>query len=103
MAEGRYAEAEPLFRRALKIVVAKLGQNHSEAAWAMKNLGQVCFKLCRFQEAETLMRGSLKILEAAQDKDYLAIAGGINNIASWLSRPWADLRKRWPSCKSRSS
>src|SRR5277367_3198275 len=54
--KARYAEAEPLFRRALAILESSLGPDDSDVASALNNLAELLRATNRFSEAEPLYR-----------------------------------------------
>ena len=59
--QGRYAEAEPLFLRALAIREKSLGADHSEAAESLANLATLYISQHRYDEAGPLFRRVLEI------------------------------------------
>ena len=63
--QGRYAEAEPLYRRSLTIREAKLGPDHPDVATSLNNLAGLYRAQGRYAEAEPLYRRSLTIREAS--------------------------------------
>ena len=60
---GRYAEAEPLFRRSLAIREKQLGADHPHVATSLNNLADLYQAMGRYAEAEPLYRRSLEIRE----------------------------------------
>ncbi len=60
---GRYAEAEPLFRRSLEINEKQLGADHPNVAQSLNNLAALYREMGRYAEAEPLYRRSLEIKE----------------------------------------
>ena len=62
---GRYADAEPLYRRSLAILEAKLGPDHPDVATGLNNLAALYRAQGRYAEAEPLYRRSLAIREAS--------------------------------------
>ncbi len=81
----RYAEAEPLHRRALEIREAKLGRNHPDLAIGLNSLGQVLVHLERYGEAEQLYRRSLEIRETKLGPDHLDVAKSLAYLAKLYS------------------
>ena len=53
-AQGKYAEAEPLFQRALAIVVKVLGPEHPNVAQMLENYAGLLRKMDRNEEVEEL-------------------------------------------------
>ncbi len=64
-AQGRYAEAEPLYRRALAIVEKALGPEHPHVAANLNNLAGLYQAQGHYAEAEPLYQRSLAIYEKA--------------------------------------
>ena len=60
---GRYAEAEPLYRRSLAIREKQLGRDHPDVATSLNNLAVLYQAMGRYAEAEPLYRRSLEIRE----------------------------------------
>ena len=61
--QGRYAEAEQLYQRALAIQEETLGREHPDVARSLNNLADLYRGHGRYAEAESLYRRSLDILE----------------------------------------
>ena len=53
--QGRYAEAEPLFRRAAAIYEKALGPEHPDTITCIRNYAELLRKLDRHAEAEKLL------------------------------------------------
>lgn len=53
-AQERYAEAEPLLRRALHILEVSLGPTHTEVAAHLENLARLLHATARGREAQEL-------------------------------------------------
>jgi tetratricopeptide (TPR) repeat protein len=85
--QGRFAEAEPLFRRALAIYEKAAGPEHPAAATLLSNLGQVLKVEGRYDEAEPLIRRLLAIHEKAQGKDHPDTARSLKQSRRSLSAP----------------
>ncbi len=83
-AKARYAEAEPLFRRALAIGEATLGPNHPKVAIRLNNLATLLKATNRLTEAEPLYRRARAILEASHWPDYPNVAIRLNDLAELL-------------------
>jgi tetratricopeptide (TPR) repeat protein len=54
--QGKYAEAEPLFKRALAILEEKLGKNHPGVATTLNNLATVYSDQGKYADAEGLIK-----------------------------------------------
>ena len=60
-AQGRYADAEPLQKRALAIVKKALGPSHPDVAISLNNLAELYKAQGRYGNAEPLYKRSLAI------------------------------------------
>jgi len=60
---GRYAEAEPLYRQALDIKRAALGNDHPDVAVTLNNLASLCAATSREGEALELMKQAQSITD----------------------------------------
>jgi tetratricopeptide (TPR) repeat protein len=78
--QGRYAEAEPLYRRALQITEQQLGAEHPDTATSLNNLAGLYRSQGRYAEAEPLYRRALQIREQQLGAEHPAIATGLNNL-----------------------
>ena len=72
--QGRYAEAEPLYKRALAIREKALGPDHPDVAKALNNLAVLYQKQGRYAEAEPLYKRALAIREKALGPDHPDVA-----------------------------
>ena len=63
LAQGRYAEAEPLHKRALAIREKALGPDHADVAQSLNNLAALYVAQGRYAEAEPLYKRALAIDE----------------------------------------
>ena len=61
--QGKLAEAEPLYRRALAIREEKLGDDHPDVAQSLNNLALLLKTQGKLAEAEPLSRRALDIFE----------------------------------------
>src|SRR5262245_41507964 len=80
-AQGKYADAEAHFKRALAIREAKLGKDHLDVAEILNNLAGVYKRQGRYAEAEAHYKRALAIKEAKLPKDHLDVATTLNNLA----------------------
>ena len=81
---ARYAEAEPLSRRALAIREAALGLDHPDTAASLNNLALLLCDQGRYGEAEPLLRRALAIREAALGPDHPHTAWSLGSLAELL-------------------
>ena len=103
-AQGRYAEAEPLYERALAIWEKALGPEHPDVATSLNNLAELYRDQGRYAEAEPLYERALAIREKALGPDASGCRGepqqpgGALPQAGPLRRGRAALpRGRWRS------
>ena len=61
--QGRYAEAEPLYERALAVRETALGPEHSDVAQSLSGLAILYVAQGRYAEAEPLHERALAIFE----------------------------------------
>ena len=80
--QGRYAEAEPLFKRSLAIWEKALGPEHPDVATSLSNLGVLIGMQGRYADAEPLLKRSLAIREKILGPDHRDVAGSLNNLAT---------------------
>ncbi len=83
-AKARFAEAEPLMRRALGIDEASYGSEHPSVAIRLNNLALLLQATNRLQEAEPLMRRALRIFETSYGPEHQEVAIDLNNLATLL-------------------
>lgn len=76
LSQQRYAEAEPLCRRALELRVVELGPNHVEVAESLSQLGVAWAALGRGDLAEAYHRQALSIVAQAPGT-YLPIVSAV--------------------------
>ena len=79
--QGRYADAEPLYKRSLAIYEKALGPDHPHVATALNNLAQLYQAQGRYADAEPLYKRSLAIYEKALGPDHPDVATSLNNLA----------------------
>ncbi len=79
---NRYAEAEPLFQRALAIREIVLGLDHPEVAYTLDEFATLFDSQGRYADAEPLYARSLAILKKALGQNHPHVAVSLNNLAS---------------------
>ncbi len=80
--QGRYGEAEKLFREALSIVEKELGKEDRRYAITLNNLATLLVKTGRYEEAEPLYREALAIIEKALGRAHSACAQSLSYLAA---------------------
>ena len=94
-----FAEAEPLYRRALAIREQSLGPDHPNVAIALNNLAGLLKDTNRLAEAEPLFRRVIAILEKNDPERQPNYAGSLSNLATllqatnWLSEAEPLMRR----------
>jgi tetratricopeptide (TPR) repeat protein len=81
---GRFAEALPLYERALRIEEAVLGPDHTDVASALNEVGRVLSDLGRAAEALPLQERALRIDEAALGPNHPSVATDLNEVGRAL-------------------
>jgi tetratricopeptide (TPR) repeat protein len=79
--QGKYNEAEPLYRRSLSIREKQLGENHPDFAQSLNNLADLYYSQGKYEEAELLYRRSLSIWEKQLGENHPDVATSLNNLA----------------------
>ena len=80
--QGRYAEAEPLYQRALAIREEKLGPEHLYVALTLHNLALLYQNQRKYAEAEPLYQRALAIREKVLGPEHPRVAFSLNGLAS---------------------
>jgi tetratricopeptide (TPR) repeat protein len=80
-AQGRYDEAEGLYRQALEIARATIGEGHPDYATGLGNLADVVQAQGRYAEAEALYRQALEIDRATLGEGHPNYATRLGNLA----------------------
>jgi tetratricopeptide (TPR) repeat protein len=78
---ARFAEAEPLYKRALGIWEKALGPEHPDVATSLNNLALLYQAQGKLAEAEPLYKRSLDIVEKALGPEHPNVAASLNNLA----------------------
>jgi tetratricopeptide (TPR) repeat protein len=88
--QRRYAEAEPLMRRALLLDEARLGAKNPTVAIRLNNLAALLYATERLPEAEPLMKRALAIFEQALEPEHPSTITARQNYQALL----AEIRNR---------
>jgi len=84
--QGKYAEAEPLNKRALAIRKRTLGPAHPDVANSLNNLAALYHQQGKYNEAEPLYKRSLAIVEKALGPEHPHVATSLENYAMLLRK-----------------
>ena len=84
-AQGRYGEAEPLYRKALEICERELGEDHPSTATSYNNVAYNLNAQGQYEKAEPLHRKALEIHKRELGEDHPNTATSYNNVASNLN------------------
>ncbi|GCF11224.1 tetratricopeptide repeat protein [Dictyobacter arantiisoli] len=80
--QGKYAEAEPLCKRALAIREEHLGARHPATANSLNNLAALYRAQGKYADAEPLYKRALAIREEQLGARHPATANSLNNLAA---------------------
>ena len=81
--QGRYTDAEPLYKRSLAIFERVLGPDHPDVAQALNNLAELYRAQGRYSDAEPLLKRALAIREKALGPNHPDVAQALNNLAEF--------------------
>ncbi len=79
--QGKYAEAEQLYKRMLAIYEKVLGPEHSYVAVILNNLGRSYERQGKYAKAEPLYRRALVIFEKKLGPDHPNVVTALENMA----------------------
>ena len=91
-AQGRYADALPHAKEALRLGEGEFGPEHAETADLLNNLARLYDNQGRYTEAEPLYRRALAIVEKSLGPDHPEFGEILDNLAG-LSSPRAATQK----------
>lgn len=74
--QGKYAEAETMFREALETLEKTLGPAHPDLATARCNLAAILMDQGKYGDAEPMLRAALLVKEKLQVRGDL-VSGGV--------------------------
>jgi len=78
----QYKEAEPLYRRALRIRQQALGPEHPDSARPLYGLAYLYYEQGKYEEAEPLYQRALHIWEQALGPEHPDVAHSLNRLAN---------------------
>ncbi|MEO0455983.1 MAG: tetratricopeptide repeat protein [Cyanobacteria bacterium P01_A01_bin.114] len=79
--QGQYAEAEPLYQRALQIREQSLGSAHLTVATSLNALAELYHDRGNYTEAEPLYQRALQIREQSLGASHPSVGVSLNNLA----------------------
>ncbi len=79
--QGRYADAEPLYHKALALREQHLGEHHPHVGGSLNNLANLFYAQGRYSKARILYRRALDCWERSLPESDLRIAVCLNNLA----------------------
>ena len=85
-AQGKYAQAEPLYQRALAIWEKALGPEHPNVAAGLSNLAGLYDAQGKYAQAEPLYQRALAIREKALGPEHPNVATVLENYAALLHK-----------------
>src|SRR5262249_49669184 len=80
-AQGKYAEAEPLFERAVAIDEKALGPDHRLLSVSIYDLANLYCAMGKYEQAEPLFKRTIAIDAKAPAPNYAAAAEHLNGLA----------------------
>jgi len=80
--QGKYDDAEPLYKRALEISEKSLGSAHPDVASSLNNLASLYQHQGKYDDAEPLFKHALVIREKSLGSAHPDVASSLNNLAS---------------------
>jgi serine/threonine protein kinase/tetratricopeptide (TPR) repeat protein len=82
--QGRYTEAEFIFRKILEAQRASLGEEHPDTLTTMNGLGISLWRQDEFTEAEKVHRGALEIEQRVYGSDHVETMRSLVNLGTVL-------------------
>ncbi|KIN05367.1 hypothetical protein OIDMADRAFT_177562 [Oidiodendron maius Zn] len=82
--QGKYSEAEAIYRQALQLRETVLGKDHPDTLASMDNLASSLHSQGKYADAEAMDRQVLQLRETVLGKDHPETLGSMNNLASSL-------------------
>jgi len=79
--QGKYSDAELLYKKALGINQKALGPNHPSVATGLNNLALLYKDQGKYSDAELLYQRALEIKKKALGPDHPGVAASLNNLA----------------------
>ncbi|WP_013325063.1 tetratricopeptide repeat protein [Gloeothece verrucosa] len=83
--QGRYEQAEPLYKQALELRKRLLGDNHPDVASSLNNLAGLYYSQGRYEQAEPLYKQALELRKRLLGDNHPDVASSLNNLAGLYS------------------
>src|SRR5262249_46080223 len=80
-AQGKWAEAEPLYKRALEMRRRLFKGDHPEVAQSLNNLACLYHAQGRLADAEPVYKGAFEMRSSLFQADHPEVAQSLNNLA----------------------
>ncbi|GFR42031.1 hypothetical protein Agub_g2848 [Astrephomene gubernaculifera] len=84
-AQGKYSEAEPMFRRALELHTKVLGEEHPDTISSISNLASCINAQGNYSEAEPMYRQALELHTKVLGAEHPDTISSINNLARCIN------------------
>ncbi|MFA6216390.1 MAG: tetratricopeptide repeat protein [Candidatus Omnitrophota bacterium] len=81
VAQSKFSEAEPLYKKQYEILKNTLGPNDQETVTTMNNLSLVYKDLGRYSESETLLKEQLNIIEKEAGSSSVEAIATLHNLS----------------------
>jgi tetratricopeptide (TPR) repeat protein len=85
-AQRKYAKAEPLYQRVLKLLEQTVGPEHPTLATTLNNLAVVYEAQDKYDEAEPLYQRALTLIEHTLGPEHPNLAAALDNYADLLRK-----------------
>jgi len=85
-AQSKYAKAEPLYQRVVKLLEQTVGPDHPTLATTLNNLAVVCEAQDKYAEAAPLYQRALALMERTLGPDHPNLAAALDNYADLLRK-----------------
>jgi tetratricopeptide (TPR) repeat protein len=83
--QGRYDQAEQLYKRALAIFEKVLGPDHHRVTEPLGNLATLYLEQARYAEAEPILKRALAVREKGLGPEHPDLATALHNLGSFYS------------------
>ena len=84
--QRKYAQAEPLYQRVLKLLEQTVGPEHPTLATTLNNLAVVYEAQDKYREAEPLYQRALTLIEHTLGPEHPNLAAALDNYADLLRK-----------------